>query len=256
MLELSAPGLRLTAAVVPWDTEVFGFPVAQIYTLEVTDPLLCATEAYQGFQAWLDTNQVRVASCRLPHDRLRESMFLEAQGFRFVEMVLHPRIEALGGLEIPVDCITIVPAQEADLAALQGIAERAFSHERYHLDPRLESYLADLRYGRWVRNSLNHPRQRLLKVLDGERLVACFIVEARKKGEVYWHLTAVSPEYQGQGYGRRVWQAMLRRHGEEGFESVTTTISARNVAVLNLYARLSFRFLPPEMTFHWVWEDE
>ena len=50
MLELSAPGLRLTAALVPWDTEVFGFPVAQIQALEVTDPLLRATEAYQGFQ--------------------------------------------------------------------------------------------------------------------------------------------------------------------------------------------------------------
>jgi hypothetical protein len=45
---------------------------------------------------------------------------------------------------------------------------------------------------------------------------------------------------------------MLQRHRNEGAAVITTTISARNVRVLNLYSKLGARFLPPEMTFHWL----
>jgi RimJ/RimL family protein N-acetyltransferase len=38
----------------------------------------------------------------------------------------------------------------------------------------------------------------------------------------------------------------------QGARSIRTTISARNTAVMNLYARLGFRFSAPDMTFHWV----
>jgi RimJ/RimL family protein N-acetyltransferase len=179
-------------------------------------------------------------------------MFLEAHGFRFIEMVLHPRLAGLSALALPEDDLQIMPAGAADLPGLVAIAEQAFTHERYHVDPRLDPRLGDRRYGRWVRSSLDHPTQRLLKVLDAERVIALFLVEKRTDGSAYWHLTAIAPEWQGQGYGRRVWQAMLRRHQAEGCESVTTTISARNTPVLNLYAQLGFRFLPPEMTFHWL----
>jgi GNAT superfamily N-acetyltransferase len=252
---LSSTSLRLKATSVPWDRDVFGFPVVQILDLEVIESH-GATRDYADFQAWLDMGRVRIVSSRLPHHKLRESMFLEANGFRFVEMVLHPILENVQSLNIPRNDLLIALAEESDLPFLQDIAEHAFHHERYHVDPRLNPRLGDLRYGRWVRNSLGHPDQRLLKITDGERLVALFLVEARAGRTAYWHLTAVSPTWQGSGYGYRVWQAMLRHHQAEGCESLLTTISARNVAVLNLYAKLGFRFRPPEMTFHWVREEE
>jgi RimJ/RimL family protein N-acetyltransferase len=252
-LKITSPSLRLTANVVPWDTEAFGFPVAQIYEFEVIDSSLLMQD-YRKFEQWLDAGEIRIASCRLPHDRLRESIFLESRGFRFIEMVLHPTIEKLQSLHIHPDDLIIVPALESDLPAMRDIAERAFGHERYHIDPRLDTGLGDMRYGRWVTNSFNHPKQRLLKVMKGDHIVALFIVEFRENQLGYWHLTAIAPEWQGQGYGQRVWRAMLRHHQAEGRDGVMTTISARNVAVLNLYAKLDFRFLPPEMTFHWVRE--
>lgn len=145
---------------------------------------------------------------------------------------------------------------EVDLPIVQDIAERAFGHERYHIDPRLDPNLGNRRYGYWVKNSLDHPNQRLLKIMEDQHIVALFIVESREDQSVYWHLTAISPQWQGQGYGQRVWYAMLRYHQERGQDTVMTTISARNVSVLNLYAKMNFRFLPPEMTFHWVRGDE
>jgi ribosomal protein S18 acetylase RimI-like enzyme len=250
-LELAGPALFIQCMMVPWDTDVFGFPVAQFQLIRLVD----AEQAMAEFKVvadWLDERKVRLASCRLPHDRLRESMFLEEQHFRFVEMVLHPRLDRLAQRELPEDTLVIAKAEESDLAAIEAIAERAFGYERYHMDHRLDPLLADKRYSRWVRNSFSHPRQQLLKIHDGAHLIAFFIVEINDEGHAYWHLTAVAREWQGRGYGRRVWQAMLRRHRNEGVEYVSTTISARNIPVLNLYARLGFGFLPPEMTFHWV----
>lgn len=255
VIELLGSGFLLSATLVPWDTEIFGFPVAQIKKLEVNNPL-SAAETYSAFQEWLDLNGIMIASCRLPHDRLRESMFLEIKSFRFVEMVLHPKIQGIQNLNISKDSLFITPAKESDLPILQDIAERAFSYERYHVDPRLDRNLGNKRYGHWVKNSLHHPNQRLLKIMDGQNIVALFIIESKEEQSVYWHLTAISPHWQGQGYGRRVWLAMLRYHQEEGQDTVITTISARNVTVLNLYAKLDFRFLPAEMTFHWVRGNE
>lgn len=242
------------ARQIPWDTEVFGFSVAQIETLEVVDPS-SVSDDYRKFQDWLDAREIKIASCRLPHDRLRESMFLESKGFRFIEMVLHPKIEKLQSLDFLPDNLIAIPALANDLPALREIAEHAFSHERYHIDPRLDPRLGDARYGQWVVNTLSHPRQRLLKVMEDDRIAALFIVESKENQSVYWHLTAIAPQWQGRGYGWRVWRMMLRHHQAEGQDGVMTTISARNVAVLNLYVKLGFRFLQPEMTFHWVRES-
>ena len=227
--------------------------MVQIQDLEIIDSH-GAMRDYADFQGWLDAGQVGIVSSRLPHHQLRESMFLEANGFCFIEMVLHPTLDNLQSLDIPQDDLPLRSRMSSDLPLLEDIAERAFRHERYHVDPRLNARLGDLRYCRWVRSSLGHPVQRLLKITDGERLVALFLVESRDGRSAYWHLTAVSPTWQGRGYGYRVWRSMLRYHQSEGCEGLMTTISARNVAVLNLYAKLGFRFRPPEMTFHWVRE--
>jgi RimJ/RimL family protein N-acetyltransferase len=249
--DLATVGFSLAAGLVPWDTEIFGFSVAQIHDITVEDAAKGA-EGWRSFGDWLAIHDVKVISCRLPMDRLRESMFLESEGFRFIEVVLHPYLDNLDRLTLPPSDLIILPAEHSDLPSLIDLAERAFRHERYHVDPRLDPRLGDLRYGRWVRASLRHPSQQLLKILHGTHLIGFFVLEEKEGGAVYWHLNAISPDFHGQGYGRRVWQALLRRHQDAGTTSISTTISVRNIAVQNLYAQLGFRFRTPEMTFHWV----
>lgn len=244
-------GLLLKASLVPWDTEILHYPVAQIEHIEVLD-LDQAKLDYAAFECWRDTKLCGLVSCRLRHDRLHESMLLEERGFRFIETVLNPRLEGLDLLNVPDQGLTIAPAGESDIPALRKLAESAFETDRFHVDPRLDPRCGDVRYGNWVENTLKHPKQRLLKILDDKKLIALFIIEPENNGSVHWHLTAVSPEYQGRGYGRRAWLAMLRHHHENAYHAVGTTISARNIPVLNLYSSLSFRFLPPDMTFHWM----
>ena len=179
-------------------------------------------------------------------------MFIEQKGFRFIEMVLHPCLDDLCGLSIPNDTLIISEATKSDIPSIKNIAENAFTNERYHIDPRISSKHGAARYGHWVENSYEDQKQQLIKIEDNGSLVGFFIIEFIDEKSVYWHLTAIAPALHRQGYGHRTWLAMLKHHADEGFNSVSTTISARNTPVLNLYSQLRFHFSPPEMTFHWL----
>lgn len=247
---IDTPNLLLIWSEAPWDSVIFGYPVLQIGQLEMRGA--DADKDFTTFETARDGIGGGLVSCRLPHDRLRESMLLEDHGFRFIEMAYHPELGQLEKLVLPADTLSVACARPQDLPEVLEIAGNAFHNERFHVDPRLDPKLGDLRYCNWVRSSLDHPRQRLTLVRDGERLVAFFVTEILEDGTCYWHLNAVAPNAQGQGYGRRAWQAMLRKARDEGASRVQTCIVARNHRVLNLYVRLGFRFSAPLMTFHWV----
>jgi RimJ/RimL family protein N-acetyltransferase len=250
-IELEHGAARLEAWIVPWDTATFGFRVAEIRRFSA-GARGDARAVLEPFAAWCAERAVRLVSCRLDHDRLPESIALEEAGFRFIEMVHEPCLEPIGDIAAPGHPVAIERATASDLAAIEAIARDAFTTGRFALDPRLDPELSRRRYAGWVASSFAGSSQVVLKAILDEALVGFFIVEDRPPAGVYWHLTAIAPAWQGRGIGRSVWEAMLRRHRAGGVTSVRTTISAHNVAVMNLYARLGFRFEAPKMTFHWL----
>lgn len=247
---IDTPSLLLTWIETPWDTAIMGAPVLQIGHIELRGA--GAVADFAEFEATRDALGACLVSCRLPHDHLRESMFLESRGFRFIEMAYAPELDRLSARDLPEGGLEVARATADDLPAALAIAEHAFRSERFHVDPRLDPALGDLRYCNWVRSSLDHPSQRLFLVRDGTLPVAFFVTEMLADGTCYWHLNAVSPQVQGRDYGRRAWISMLRQAREAGAARVRTSIVARNYRVLNLYARLGFSFPAPLMTFHWA----
>ena len=248
---VDTPHLLLEWAGSPWDATVFGFPVLQITKMEIRGSVTDIN--LQTFDEARDRLGAGLVSCRLPHERLRESMLLEEHGFRFIEMLYQPELDDLQNWsdlhETGLDAVT---AEESELPTILNIASSAFTNERFHVDPRLDSALGDQRYCNWVRSSLNHPSQQLYTIRNGKQVVAFFVTEMMPDKTCYWHLNAVAPVAQGKGYGKRAWITMLRLAREQGAKKVRTSIVARNYRVLNLYARLGFRFPSPLMTLHWV----
>lgn len=235
-----------------WDTAIFGYPVLQITKIGLRT--LEADSSFRAFEAERDRIKAGLVSCRLSHERMQESMFLEEHGFRFIEMVYQPELDNLEGVENLSESGVYATkvAEVEELPTVMEIAGSAFRNERFHMDPRLDSVLGDQRYRNWVETSVNHPTQRLYIVRDGGQIVAFFVTEMMPDKTCYWHLNAVAPGAQGKGYGKRAWITMLQLAQQQGAKRVRTCIVARNYRVLNLYARLGFRFPPPLMTFHWV----
>lgn len=249
-LHLQTPALALNANLVPWDTELLGFPVGQIGEMRLLQPAASPVDL-GDFEAWREAHGLRMVSCRLPHGSLAEGMLLEDVGFRFVEMVYPLSIEDINFRSYPPE-VQLLEATEADLDELQSIANAAFITGRFNVDPRLGPALGGRRYAGWVNNSFRDPAHRLIKACANGQIVGFFIVEDKGSSEVYWHLTAIAPHAQGRGMGRKVWQGMIMLHQSEGFTRVRTTVSARNPAVMNLYVTLNCRFGEPQMTYHWL----
>jgi RimJ/RimL family protein N-acetyltransferase len=247
--------LTFEAQIVPWDTGAYGFPVAEIKSL-VVDRSVSRPDLPSSWHEWLAANDVHMVSCRLQSDRLRDSFLLEANNFQFIETVLHPftslpRSDLATGGDGDLGRIDVHDAAADEVPLLVDIARTSFGFERFHSDPRLTNDAADARYANWVAATPENPSQRLLSITRRGEVIGVFIVENVADGGVYWHLTAIGEEHQGHGTGLATWRTMLEFHERSGATSVSTTITATNVAVLNLYAKLAFRFRPPEMTFHW-----
>jgi RimJ/RimL family protein N-acetyltransferase len=249
--QINTPTLSMAWSLAPWDEAVCGFPVIQITSLQVMGTN--ASADLLRFERVRDEIGVGLVSCRLPHDQLKESMLLEDHGFRFIEMLYAPELNLTGfNADGDAGLLPVRRASVVDLPTLLEIARTAFNNERFKMDPRLDPGISDQRFQNWVASSLHHVTQELYVITDGAHIIAFFVTELLKDGTCYWHLNAVAPDAQGQGYGRRVWLSMLHQAARTGAQRVRTSIAARNHRVLNLYARLGFTFLPPSMTFHWV----
>ena len=250
---LERGGAVLECSLVPWDSEIFEFPVAQISRFDLREDAQSG-EILGAFAAWCDSHDVQLVSCRLDHMQLRESSALEGQGFRFIEMVYGPRFEAFDAIAAPRHIIRVAEATDADIGLIEAVARTAFTTGRFKLDRRLPSELSGRRYSTWVQTSFESLRHEVLKAEVGPEgdLVGFFILERRPDRSVYWHLTAIAPRWQGKGMGMSLWRTMLLRHRAEGASFVETTISGHNLPTINLYARLGFSFASAQMTFHWL----
>lgn len=247
---IRTPALTLDYYLVPWDTRIFGAPVAQISKLQVTDPAQAGRD-YEAFADWCAQQQIALCACRLPADRLVDSMFLEERGFRFVELNYTPRLTGLQSLQFPDEGMQIDGASEQDREALADMAAQVFRHGRFHQDPRIDPTLGDRRYRTWMSNAFTHPDQKVLKCLLDGTIVGFFVVELHEPRHCFWSLTGLAPELSGKGLGRRVWKAVLHKHCSDGMDTVSTSISSHNIAVFNLYVSLGFRFPQPSLTLQW-----
>jgi len=248
---LDAPGLSLRYHRVPWDEPIFGAPVAAISAITITDPARAA-EAWPAFAGWCRGEQTVLVSCRLPQKKLVECGFLEARGFRFIELNYRPRLVGLGTSDLgQPDDIKVEPASAGDATVIAEIAGRIFDTGRLHVDPLIDAAIGDRRYRAWAANAFSNPGQSVLKCRLDEQIVGFFVIERPSATAHFWSLIGLAPGLSGQGLGTRVGRAMLRWHRDEGVDEISTSMSSHNVAAMNLYMRLGFRFPAPSVTLHW-----
>lgn len=234
-----------------WDEPTVGGGVATISSIAVLDPLQATTE-FRRFTDWCAANRVVLASCRLPHESLVACGFLEAQGFRFIELNYQPQVVDLHAIDVSgADGVDVAEAGEGDANTIAAIAGEIFRAGRFHVDPLIDPAIGDRRYRRWVWNAFRNPAQRVWRCSEAGRIAAFFVVESPGPDQRFWSLVGMAPGLAGKGLAARMWRAMLRKHQEEGVRRVSTSISSHNVAVLNLYVKLGFRFPSPEITLHW-----
>jgi ribosomal protein S18 acetylase RimI-like enzyme len=240
------------AALIPWDSDIFDFPVAQ-YRIGSDRIAESQTGALsECLLSWLHRNDVALCSCTVPAGNAFWKSYLPSLGFDWVDLVLRVALNGLHKTSLRPARFTLRRADPGDSDAISAIAGQAFDHGRYHADPRFSGELADRRYRQWAINALagSHPDEHLY-VMGEPGNVQGFYHVALDESVADLRLAAVAPELQGTMLGFDLYLAVLDTLKELGVRRVVSTVSGTNTSVINVYSMLGFRFSEPEIIYHW-----
>ncbi|OIO68106.1 MAG: GNAT family N-acetyltransferase [Zetaproteobacteria bacterium CG12_big_fil_rev_8_21_14_0_65_55_1124] len=215
----------------PWDAAVFGIPC-----YEITDPsemLLAHAASTPGHYT------VKI-------DPLADKGLLHQYGFYYTDTLLEP-VCTTGQLIShvhPEACIST----DVALADVQRICRHAFVHGRFQRDFNLPRDQADQRYVQWLAQM--HAGGGVIGLLF-ERELAGFI--AHRMGDDQHDallLHAVAEPFRGRGLAKFLWSETCRYLFAQGAVELSSSVSAANLPVLNLYASLGFRFKDAVDVYH------
>jgi len=241
-------------ALLPWDEEIFGFPVAD-FQLGSTPPqvqdLPSFAKALEDFSA---RTKAQLVSTHVKGEDMLTIARLVKAGFSPVEFSLVATLGNLESAKLPTRKVALRKALPEDHSSLCEIAGTAFHFGRYHTDPQFPRDLANARYVHWIRNALSgsSPDNHVF-VLGPSGVVVGFMDVVVCDGRADFRLAAIDPgkSSSSPGAGFLLYAESIRAVLELGARSAITKIASANTPVLNIYSMLGFRFSKPEVVLHW-----
>lgn len=211
---------------VPWDKVAFGFDC-----FEIVDP----------DPALLEKAVTLPGHYTVKVDPLADKSPLHQYGFYYCDTLIEPWCTADRLIDFTHQGVTF--STNVPVEAIVEICHNAFFYGRFHRDFNIDAKKADARYENWLKE-LHRAGQVYGLLLDGN--VAGFI--AHSGGKLVLH--AMSPAYRGKGLARFFWSKVCRQLFDQGHAEIQSSISFVNMAVINLYAALGFRFRSPVDVYH------
>ncbi|OFZ65902.1 MAG: GNAT family N-acetyltransferase [Betaproteobacteria bacterium RBG_16_56_24] len=210
----------------PWDTAAFGMHTAEI--AEYSAAALRQAEKTPGHYT------IKV-------DPLADKRLLHEHGFYYCDTLIEPYCTAQNLKRVAHPDASI--SRQAEREALLAICHGAFAHGRFHRDFNLDSARADLRYDNWLRQLYEKDAVYGLYWRDE---LAGFIAHADNSLVLH----AVAEPQRGKGRAKYWWSAVSGELLASGHTEVKSSISAANLAALNLYAALGFSFRNAVDVYH------
>lgn len=229
-------GARLT----PWDRRALGFGTAEITRLEaetVDDALLLLRET----ETWAQVQGVRYLFGRVPADAGHLRSALSRSGYAMTECSLALSREGFEDLpKVPGRMrLELRPADRNDLPTLQAIARDDFHHGRFLEDPGIDHAAAVRRSINWVADLLD---QGLLQTAAYGNQIVGFHAERLSDDGTHARLILTGTAHRYAMLSMPLWLRALERLAARHASCCSTLVSAANVGVINLYARLGFHY--------------
>jgi hypothetical protein len=210
----------------PWDTAAIGLPTWEL--LEYSEASLQQAVQTPGHY------NIKV-------DPLADKRLLHEYGFYYCDTLIEPRCNAARLRTSLHPDATISKALDA--CQVLAIGHGAFVHGRFHRDFNLTKEAADLRYDNWLKQLLEAQQ---VYGLYWQGALAGFICYSGNNLVLH----AVAEKYRGKCLSKYWWSAVCSQLLANGHDEVKSSISATNLAVINLYASLGFSFNHPQDIYH------
>lgn len=210
----------------PWDTVAFDIPTWEL--LEYSEASLQQAAGTPGHQT------IKV-------DPLANKKLLHENGFYYCDTLIVPSCKATRLRTVHHPDATILKSIDAGHAL--EIFHGSFTHGRFHRDFNLPKAMADLRYDNWLKQLIDAQQ---VYGLYWQGTLAGFI--GYDGNNLVLH--ALAEKYRGKGLSKYWWSEVCTKLLANGNDEVKSSISAPNLAVLNLYASLGFSFSSPQDVYH------
>jgi hypothetical protein len=210
----------------PWDSAALGMP-----TWELTE---YTESALQQASQTIGHHTIKV-------DPLADKRLLQNYDFYYCDTLIEPHCNKNRLRLVQHSDASI--SKEIDATQALRICQGAFSHGRFHRDFNLPKLTADFRYDNWLMQLLDAHQA---YGLYWEGTLAGFI--GHQGNNLVLH--AVAEQNRGRGLSKYWWSAVCADLLSLENVEVKSSISASNLAVLNLYASLGFSFSNSQDIYH------
>lgn len=211
---------------VPWDKKTFDVECYEVSNLELHR---------------LEELKNTPGHFTLRLDPLTSAAQIQEFGFRYVDTLIVPRCHQEDFLAYPNSEVSIT--KSINLSDLSAIATNAFVHGRYHRDDSIPLHLAEIRYQNWLQDLYAEGKVLGIEYQGG---LAAFI--AIEDSRLILH--AVHSKLRGKGLAKYLWTPVCEELFTKGYPTIESSISAANLAVVNLYARLGFTLKSAQDIYH------
>lgn len=212
--------------LIPWDSQVFGLNCYEI--VAPTEQAFKFSQINSGHY----TVRVPPTQCK---KRLHE------YGYYYCDSLFIPTTSRKRFAPFVDPSATLVTSPS--LQDLAPICNNAFLHYRFHKDFNIPNNLADTRYKVWLTSLLEDSK---VYGLAYESVIVGFM--ATDQNNIVLH--ALHENHRGRGIAKFLWSLVCTQLFNEGHTSINSSISATNLAALNLYVSLGFRFSTPLDVYH------
>lgn len=237
--------------ILPVDTEIFGFGVADLQIGEVRPIFDSRTRFAEALRRWTDQNAVELVGCSVPADESAWRALLPHLHFHYVDTVLSYAVPKLQAWRFDRRRPGVRLATKADRAAVELIAERGFKAGRYHADPLFPRELANRRFRRFVEQTFASLSEDNRVYVTDRDPVTCFMHTRLHgdTGEIV--LGGTDPAAQGTVVPLTVWLGALMDLKRSGIRRLVSKVSAGNTAMINIATYAGARFSEARHVFHW-----
>jgi len=210
----------------PWDSTILGIDTYEILSL--------SPEAIHAALSKPGHYTIKI-------DPLAPKKILHENGFYYCDTLIEPYCCIENYIFFENDAINI--SNQIPINNLLAICHEAFIHGRFHRDFNIKKEYAEQRYINWLTQL--HQSNNVYALLYKQNIAGFIAIQKEKLV-----LHALSEKYRGQGLAKFFWSRMCKELFEKGNIELTSSISASNLAIVNLYASLGFRFRNAVDVYH------
>lgn len=221
----------------PWDSRIFKINTYQI--TYISDG---------GFEESITEiiNSKQFGHYAVKIDPLFSKKILHKFGFYYCDSLIEPFCLRENFVEYFDEAVSL--SQNVNFREIKDICNSAFSHGRFHRDFNLSKELANERYNQWLQDLWDENK--VFALMYKDRVAGFFGFSENK---ILLH--ALKESFRGKNLSKFFWSCACQRIFERGETELTSSISACNLSVLNLYISLGFKFRNPVDVYHWLYQE-